>query len=439
MKWNDHYERSTVSAQTAVKAIKSGDRVVLAHACGEPKGLVAAMVERAAELRGVEIVHMVSMGKAPYCLPEYSESFRHNSLFVGATSRQAVNEGRGDYTPCFFSEIPLLFRHNVLPVDVALIQITPPDKQGFVGLGISVDYTKQAASSGKTVIAQVNPHAPRTGGDCSLHVTDINYFVHSDDPLIELSPPKIGDTEKAIGKNVASLVRDGDCLQLGIGAIPDATLTFLQDKNDLGIHSEMISDGVMHLAEKGVVTCRKKSFHHNKIVITFAMGTGQFYNWLDNNTMIEMYPVDYTNNPANIAQNDNVVSVNSALCVDLLGQVAADALGPRQFSGVGGQVDFVRGARMSKGGRSIIALPATASKGMVSRIVSGFERGQAVTTSRYDVDYVVTDHGVAHLRGKTSAQRAEALIAIAAPEFRDQLSAEFKETYVAGSAHSKGA
>lgn len=439
MNWKDHYERSTVSAQTAVKAIKSKDRVVLAHACGEPKGLVAAMVERAAELRDVEIVHMVAMGKARYCLPEYSESFHHNSLFVGASSRHAVNEGRGDYTPCFFSEIPLLFRNDALPVDVALIQVTPPDRQGFVGLGISVDYTKQAAASAKTVIAQVNPHAPRTGGDCNLHATEINFFVHSDDPLIELSPPKIGDTEKAIGKNVASLVKDGDCLQLGIGAIPDATLTFLGDKNDLGIHSEMISDGVMHLVERGVVTCRRKSFHPNKIVITFAMGTSEFYGWLDNNTMIEMYPVDYTNNPSNIAKNDNVVSVNSALAVDLLGQVAADTLGPRQFSGVGGQVDFVRGARISKGGRSIIALPATASKGMLSRIVSGLERGQAVTTSRNDVDYVVTDHGVAYLRGKTVAQRAEALIAIAAPEFRDQLRSEFRELYVTASTSHKGA
>ncbi len=439
MDWKDHYERSAVSAQTAVKTIKSGDRVVVAHACGEPRGLTAAMVERAAELRDVEIVHMVAMGRAQYCLPEYSESFRHNSLFVGATSRQAVNEGRGDYTPCFFSEIPLLFRHNVLSVDTALIQVSPPDKLGFVCLGISVDYTKQAASSARTVIAQVNPNVPRVGGDSSLHVTDIDYFVHSDEPLIELSPPKIGDTEKAIGKNVASLVKDGDCLQLGIGAIPDATLTFLEDKNDLGIHSEMISDGVMDLVEKGVVTCRKKSFHPDKIVITFAMGTSKFYKWLDSNTMMEMYPVDYTNNPVNIAKNDNLVSLNSALAVDLLGQVAADCLGPKQFSGVGGQVDFVRGARMSRGGRSIIALPATASRGMVSRIVSGLDRGQAVTTSRNDVDYVVTDHGVAHLRGKTVAQRAEALIAIAAPEFRDQLRADFKEIYIADWTRPKGA
>ena len=431
MSWQDHYKRYTVSAQEAVKAIKSGDRVVTAHACGEPRGLVAAMVERAGELEGVEIVHMVAMGQARYCLPEYSKSFRHNSLFVGATSRQAVNEGRGEYTPCYFSEIPLLFRYDVLPVDVALIHVTPPDKLGFVGLGVSVDYTKQAATSARTVIAQVNPNVPRIGGDSSLHVSDITYFVPSEEPLIELPPPKIGEVEKAIGSHVASIIRDGDCLQLGIGAIPDATLGFLEDKNDLGIHSEMISDGVMRLVENGVVTCRKKNFHPNKIIITFAMGTKVFYEWLDANTMMEMYPVDYTNNSANIARNDNLVSLNSALSVDLLGQVAADTLGPRQFSGVGGQVDFVRGARMSKGGRSIIALPATAAKGKASRIVSVLERGQAVTTSRHDVDYVVTDYGVAHLRGKTVRQRMEALVQIAAPQFRDQLRAEYKEIYLA--------
>lgn len=431
MSWKDHYERSTVSAQEGVKAIKSGDRVVTSHACGEPRGLVAAMVERADELEGVEIVHMVAMGQALYCRPEYRKSFRHNSLFVGATSRQAVAEGRGDYTPCFFSEIPLLFRDNVLPVDVALIHVTPPDKQGFVCLGISVDYTRQAALSARTVVAQVNPNVPRIGGNSSLHVSDITYFVHSDEPLIELAPPKIGEVERAIGSNVASIIRDGDCLQLGIGAIPDATLGFLEEKNDLGIHSEMISDGVMCLVEKGVVTCRKKNFHPNKIIITFAMGTKTFYEWLGDNTMIEIYPVNYTNESSNIALNDNLVSLNSALSVDLLGQVSADMLGPRQYSGVGGQVDFVRGARKSKGGRSIIALPATAAKGKASRIVSVLEQGQAVTTSRQDVDYVVTDYGVAHLRGKTVRQRAEALIQIAAPQFQDQLRAEYREIYLA--------
>ncbi len=429
MNWKTYYTRRILAAQEAVKAIHSGDRVVQGAACGEPTCLVEAMVDRADELEAVEIVHMVSMGKARYCQPEYARSFRHNSLFVGGTSRQAVNEGRGDYTCCNFSEIPLLFRNNLLPVDVALITVSPPDKLGFVSLGISVDYTKQAALSAKTVIAAVNPNMPRIGGDSYLHVTDIDYFVPTDEPLIELKPPVLGDLEKAIGSNVASLIRDGDCLQLGIGALPDAVLSFLGEKNDLGIHSEMISDGAMNLVEAGVITCKRKTFKPRKAVITFAMGTQQFYRWLDDNGMMESYPVDFTNDPFIIAQNDNMVSINSAISVDLQGQVAADTLGPKQFSGIGGQVDFVRGANRSKGGRSIIAMPSTAAKGKASRIVAALDRGQALTTSRNDVAYVVTEHGVANLKGKTIRQRAEALIAIAAPQFRDQLREEFFELY----------
>jgi len=421
MKWHDYYDQHLTTASEAVKAIKSGDRVVHAHACGEPKSLVEAMVDRSDELERVEIVHMVAMGSGRYCLPEYAGAFRHNSLFVGATTRKAVNEGRGDYTPCFFSEIPRLFRDGILPVDVALITVSPPDKLGFFCLGISVDYTKQAALSAKTVIAAVNPQMPRVGGDSCLHATDIDYFVPTGEPLIELAPPKLGETEKAIGGHVASLIKDGDCLQLGIGALPDAVLSYLGEKNDLGIHSEMISDGAMNLVNSGVITCRKKTFLPGKIVITFAMGTSTFYEWLNDNTMIEAYPVDFVNDPFKIAQNDNMVSINSALAVDSMGQIAATALGPMQYSGVGGQVDFVRGASRSKGGRSIIALPSTAAKGTQSRIVACFQPGQSVTTSRYDVDYVATEFGIAALRGKTLRQRCEALIEIAHQDFRDQL------------------
>jgi 4-hydroxybutyrate CoA-transferase len=429
MNWTTYYNQRTVPAEEAVKAIKSGDRVVFSHACGEPPVLVEAMVDRSEELEAVEIVHMVSMGKARYCQPEYAKSFRHNSLFVGATSRRAINEGRGDYTCCYFSEIPLLFRENRLPVDVALIGVSPPDKLGFVCLGISVDYTKQAALSAKTVIAAVNSNMPRIGGDSYLHVTDIDYFVPTDEPLLELKPANIGDLEKAIGRNVASLLRDGDCLQLGIGGLPDAVLGFLGDKNDLGIHSEMISDGAMKLIEAGVITCKKKTFRPRKVVITFAMGTARFYEWLNDNSIVESYPVDFTNDPFIIAQNDNMVSINSAIAVDLQGQIAADTLGPKQFSGVGGQVDFVRGANRSKGGRSIIAMPSTAAKGKASRIVAALDRGQAVTTPRNEVAYVVTEHGVADLKGKTIRDRAEALIAIADPQFREQLREEFLDLY----------
>lgn len=419
--WKDYYNARCMDYQAAAALVKPGDRLVVAHACGSPEPLLDALVDRASELKQVEIVHMVSMGKSTYCQPEYASVFRHNSLFAGASTREAINTGRADYTPCFFSEIPWLFRDGHLPVDVAMITVSPPDKVGNVSLGVSVDYTRQAALSAKQVIAEVTPYMPRTLGNASLHVTQIDHFVPSDRPIIEMQPPTIGTVEQAIGSNVAKLIKDGDCLQLGIGAIPDATLSFLKDKNDLGIHSEMISDGVMHLAELGVVNGLRKNIHTAKIVITFAMGTRGFYDWLDNNSMIECHPVDYTNNPSVIARNDNMVSINSAIAVDLLGQVAADTLGTAQFSGVGGQVDFVRGARRSKGGRSIIAMPATAARGKVSRIVAFPANGQAVTTSRNDVDYVVTENGIAHLRGKTVKQRAEELISIADPHFQDEL------------------
>lgn len=425
--WKEYYEKRIVTPEEAAKLIKSNDRVVLGHACGEPKLVVDAMVERAGELENVEVVHMVAMGKARYCQPEYAQSFRHNALFVGAATRNALKEGRGDYTPCFFHEIPGLFRNNVLLVDVALVTVSPPDRHGFVSLGISVDYTRQAVLSAKTVIAEVNPNMPRTGGNSFLEVTDIDYFVLSEEPLYQLSPPEITEVERAIGENVASLIKDGDCLQLGIGAIPDAVLSFLGDKSDIGIHSEMVSDGVMNLVKKGVINCRRKTLHPNKIVITFAMGTPEFYRWLDYNPLIECYTVDYTNDPFVIARNDNMVSINSALAVDLLGQVAADTLGPYQFSGVGGQVDFVRGAARSSRGRSIIAMPATAAQGNASRIVPSLAPGQAVTTSRNDVDYVVTEFGVAKLKGKTVRDRARSLIEIAHPAFRDELREKFSQ------------
>jgi 4-hydroxybutyrate CoA-transferase len=426
MKWHEYYEQHLTTASEAVKEIKPGDRVVTSHACGEPRSLVDAMVDRADSLEQVEIVHMVSMGSARYCQEEYAKAFRHNSLFVGGSSRKAVNDGRGDYTPCFFSEIPGLFKNNILPVDVALITVSPPDKLGFFCLGISVDYTKQAALSAKKVIANVNPNMPRVGGDSFLHATDIDYFVPTGEPLIELAPPKLGEVEKAIGGHVASIIKDGDCLQLGIGALPDAVLSFLDEKNDLGIHSEMISDGAMRLVNSGVITCRNKTFLPGKIVITFAMGTSTFYEWLNDNTMIEAYPVNFVNDPFTIARNDNIVSINSALAVDLMGQVAATTLGPYQYSGVGGQVDFVRGAARSKGGRAIIAMPSTAARGTQSRIVACLQPGSSVTTTRYDVDYVATEFGIVALKGKTLRQRLESLIEIAHPDFRDQLREDHK-------------
>lgn len=421
MDWKTHYRDRQCSAVEAAGSVKSGDRVVAANFGGTPECLMDGLVARAGELRNVEIVHMVSMGKCDYMQPAYAGIFRHNALFAGATSRPPIWEGRGDYTPCFFHEIPRLFRERILPVDVAMITASPPDRMGNISLGIAVDYSIQACLSAGTVIAEITEHMPFTGGASCLHVSQVDHFVCTDRPLMTLAPPTIGDVESRIGAHIAALIRDGDCLQLGIGAIPDAVLGFLGEKNDLGIHSEMISDGVAGLVEKGVITGRRKTLHPNKIIISFAMGTNEFYQWLGNNSMVEIYPVDYVNDPFVIAQNKNQVSINSALAVDLLGQVAADMLGPRQFSGIGGQVDFVRGARRSPGGRTVIALPATAAKATASRIVSALEPGQAVSTSRNDVDYVVTEFGIAHLTGKTVAARAEALINIAAPQFREQL------------------
>jgi len=419
--WKAEYNRKLRHLDEAVRIVQSGDRVVLAHACGEPQALVRALVERAPELENVEIVHMVAMGSADYCKPGMEKHFHHNSLFVGPSTREAVNKGRADYTPCFFSEIPRLFREGFLPVDVAFIQVSPPDKHGFVSLGISVDYTKPAAECAKTVVAQVNPRMPRTYGDSFLHVSQIDIFVEHEEPLIELSRPKIGDVERKIGEYVAELIEDGATLQLGIGAIPDAVLSSLKDKKDLGIHTEMFSDGVVELYEAGVITNAAKSINRGKMVATFLMGTSKLYDFVDNNPAVSMHPVDYTNDPCIIGQHDKLVSINSALQVDLLGQVCADTLGMTQFSGVGGQVDFVRGASRSKGGKSIIAMPSTASKGKISRIVPVLDNGAAVTTSRNDVHYVVTEYGIAELRGKTVRQRAEALIAIAHPDFRREL------------------
>jgi 4-hydroxybutyrate CoA-transferase len=423
MDWKSIYKQRCVSADEAVKVIKSGDRVILGHACGEPQLLTEAMVKRKDSLENVEVVHMVAMGKAEYAQPGMEPHFRHNALFVGATTRAAVNEGRADYTPCFFYEIPRLFEKE-LPIDVALVQVSPPDEHGYCSFGISVDYTKPAAQAAKIVIAEVNDQMPRTHGDSFLHVSDFDFFVENSTPLIQLPRPKITEVEQAIGENIASLIEDGSTLQLGIGAIPDAVLLFLKEKVDLGIHTEMFSDGVVELVEAGVVTNKRKTLHPNKMVANFLMGTQKLYDFVHDNPAVAMFPVDYTNDPYVVGQNDKMVSINSALQVDFTGQVCADTIGPRQFSGVGGQVDFVRGAARSKGGKSIIALPSTASGGKISRIVSVLTEGAGVTTSRNDVHYVVTEYGIANLRGKSVRQRAEALIAIAHPDFRAELRKE---------------
>lgn len=429
MDWKETYKSRLTTAQEAVRKIKSGDRVVVGHATGSPEVLIRAMLDNKDAYENVEIVHMVAMGPSEYCLPENSSHFIHNSLFAGATTRKAIHDGRAVFTPSHFSQIPRLFTEKILPVDVTLCMLSTPDEHGYCSFGISVDYTKPAAESSKTVIAEVTPHMPRTLGDAFIHVSDIDYIVECDSRPIELKPPEIGPTDEAIGGYCAELIRDGDCLQLGIGAVPDSMLGFLTDKRDLGIHTEMFSDGVVDLVKRGVITCARKNFHPNKMVATFFMGTQKLYRFIHNNPKVEMFTVDYTNNPAIIARNDNVVSINSSLQVDLTGQAASESIGYKQFSGTGGQADFVRGAAWSKGGRSIIAFHSTAAKGKLSRIVPRLDEGATVTTTRTDIHYIVTEYGIADMRGKSVHQRAEALINIAHPDFRGDLKKEFLAVY----------
>jgi 4-hydroxybutyrate CoA-transferase len=425
--WKAEYQRKLTTAAEAVKGVKSGDRIVFAHACGEPRVLPGELVKRAEDLRNVEIVHMVAMGESLYCHPQYAESFRHVSLFAGATSREALWENRADYIPCHNSQIPSLLG-TVLPVDVAMVSISPPDPSGFCSLGISVDYTRKAVECARVVIGELNRTMPRTHGDSFVHVSQFDSLVEVELPVHELRRRKMTEVEERIGRHVAGLVEDECCLQLGIGGIPDAVLANLTGFKDLGIHSEMVSDGVQFLVEKGVITGNKKNLHKGKIIVTFLMGSREFYEWVNDNPMVEMHRLEYTNNPSVIAQNKKMISINSALEVDLQGQVSADTLGPQQFSGVGGQVDFVRGARMSEGGKAIIALPSTA-KNNFSRVVPALKEGAAVTTSRNDVDYVATEFGIASLAGKTVRQRMKALIEIAHPQFRGELERKAFEIY----------
>ena len=421
LNWKETYKSRLVAAEDAIKHIKSGDHVVLQHACGEPRTLIETMVERK-DLRDVMVSHMAAIGPAEYAQEGLEENFRHNAFFAGTATRRAIHEGRADYTSCFFSELPRAYREHVSP-DVALIHVSPPNKWGYCSLGVSVDYTKHVAEIANVVIAQVNEKMPKTYGDSFVHVNDIDFFVESTRDLIEIPIPNIGEVEKAIGQNVAGLIEDGSTMQLGIGAIPDAVLNFLHDKKDLGIHTEMFSDGVIGLVEKGIINGKAKSIHPGKIVCSFVMGTSKLYDFVDDNPAVEFYTIDYTNDPYVIGKHDKMISINSAIQVDLLGQVCADTIGHKQYSAVGGQVDFVRGTSRSRGGKAIIAMPSTAGGGKYSRIVSLLDEGAAVTTSRYDVQFVVTEFGVADLRVKTNRQRAEELIKVSHPDFRTELKA----------------
>jgi 4-hydroxybutyrate CoA-transferase len=421
MSWQEEYRGKCMSASQAVTSVRSGDRVWIQPSCGTPKPLIDALVARSPELVDVELVHMKTLGEAEYTKPEYEGHFRHRGLFLGDNVREAVAAGRADYTPIFLSEIESLFETGALPLDVVLMQVTPPDAHGFVSLSTTVDCTMTAARCAKNVIAEVNERAPRTHGDTSIHVSQISAFVPTSRPLLELHTEPFTEMHMDVARNVASLIPDGATLQPGIGGISEAVLHCLHDKRDLGIHTEMCPDGVVDLMEAGVINGARKSLHRGKAVAAFVLGTQKLFDYIDNNPSFEFRSISYVNDPFVVAQNDRMVAINSALQIDLTGQVCADSLGTTPYSGCGGQLDFIRGAARSRGGIPIIALPSTACRRAVSRIVPVLEPGAGVVTSRADVHYVVTEHGIAYLHGKTLRERAEALIAISDPRFQQEL------------------
>jgi len=419
--WAARLRAKTTGADATMDAISSGQRVFIHGAAATPRTLVQAFAARAADLRDVETVSIHTIGPAPYVAPELAGHVRHRALFTGANVRAAVNAGRADYVPVFLSDIPALFTDGSLPIDVALLNLSPPDEHGYCSFGTSVDVAKAAAESARVVIAQINPAMPRALGDSFIHADRLTRAVAVDEPPHEEPPAPPTDTERQIGEHIAGLVEDGSTLQLGIGAIPNAAAVALLTKRDLGIHTEMFSDGVVDLVEAGVVTGSAKTIHRGKVISSFVVGSRRVYRFVHNNPGVELHPIDYTNDTSIIRRNPRMVTINSAIEVDLTGQVVADSIGDRVYSGVGGQMDFMRGAALSPGGKPIIALPSTAKGGAVSRIVPTLQPGAGVVTSRAHVHYIVTEHGVAYLHGRSLRERARALIAIASPAFRDDL------------------
>jgi acyl-CoA hydrolase len=427
MTWLDEYKSKLGSADEAVKLVKSGDNIYYGGNAASPRGLIDALARRASELENVRLAHVLLLGEDPLSAPGMEKHFRHHSMFVGPADRAAVNEGRADYVPVFLHQIPRLFEDNVFPIDVTMVMVSPPDPHGFMSLGVEVLASKAATRLAKKVIVQVNEKMPRILGDCFLHVSRVAAVVEHTADLPTLGGRGSSDVERAIGKHILGLIEDGATMQMGIGGIPDAIYESLEGFRDLGIHTEMLSDGAMRAIERGIITGNAKTLHPGKAIITFALGSEELYRYLDNNPMIEAHPVEYVNDPVVASRNDKLVAVNSAIEVDLTGQVCSDSIGTYIYSGFGGQVDFIRAAARSKGGKPIIAVQATAKKGTQSRIVSTLKPGAGVVTSRADVHYVVTEFGVAHVFGKNLRQRAEELIGIAAPQFRAELEAQAKE------------
>ena len=428
MSWEIEYKKKLRTPEEALRCVQSGMRVYIHPGCAEPEVLVKALIARGPAVEDVEIVHLMTMGDAGYIAPALEGHFRHNAIFIGGNVREAVNEGRADYTPVYLSEVEDLFESGAMPLEVALIQLSPPDAHGFCSFGVGVDTTLTAAKLARYVVAQVNDQMPRTYGDSFIHVNQLDVVVETSQPLCELKKPEITDMHVAIARNVAGLIEDGSVIQTGIGGIPDAVLPFLMDRKDLGVHTELVSDSVVPLIEAGVINGARKNFKPRKVILGFVLGSKKLFDFVDNNPIFEFHPNAYTNDPALIARNDKMVAINSALEIDLTGQVCSDSIGTYFYSGIGGQVDFLRGSSRSKSGKPIIALSSTAKGGTVSRIAPMLSPGAGVVTSRGLIRYVVTEYGVAYLHGKSIRERAKALIEVAHPKFREELYAYCEKT-----------
>ena len=429
MEWKDHYKLHTCTAHEAVDAIKDNYKLVYGNATGFPQVFCKALAEQKDRFTNVHIYNMLITGTPWHIDAVMKGHFQTITSFISKPSLKGMKEGLIEFIPCYLRQVPLLFSEGYYPVDVAVVQLSPPNDEGYCSYGVANDYTKPAADNARIVIGEINDQTPCTWGDNFIHVTDLDYIIETSYPLVETPSPVATEVEIAIAKHCASLINDGDTLQLGIGGLPNAVLASLKDRKDLGIHTELFTEGVIDLVNEGVITGKRKTLHPNKIIATFIMGTKRVFDFVHNNPMLELHPVDYVNNPNVIGQNDNMVSINSCIEVDLMGQVNSESIGLNQYSGPGGQVDYVQGVRLSKGGKSIITIPSTAASGKISRIVPFLSHGAAVTTSRNDVDYIVTEYGIAHLRGKTLRERAEMLIGLAHPNFREELMNEFGKRF----------
>jgi acyl-CoA hydrolase len=415
------YQAKKMSAADAVRHVKNGDMIVVPTGVGEPPALLTALSDQRRDFRGVQVAQILPLRKYGYFDPETVDHVRHTAYFFGGASRAGGQEGWIDYIPAYFSELPQLIERKLIPADVVFSMASPMDEHGYFSLSLGADYTMAAVENARAVVLEVNPNVPFANGDCHIHISQVTALVESDEPVLEVGLPKIGPVQEAIGKYVAELIPNGATLQIGYGGIPDAVVMQLTDKHDLGIHTEMVGDGIMTLVEAGVVTNRKKNYHHGKMLATFALGSKKLYQFMHRNPALEMHPVNFTNDPFLAGQNDNLHAINATMQIDLLGQCGSESLGFKPYSGTGGQADFVRAANRSNGGKAFIVLPSTAKDDTITRIVPTLSAGTHVTTSKNDINYVVTEHGVAQLRGKSAKQRAEALIGIAHPDFRGEL------------------